>query len=45
VHDLTAGHSRNNSGRLALLYGALDHLIDPGERSLVPIEVAHAARL
>jgi hypothetical protein len=45
VHDLTAGGSRDNPGRLALLHRALDHLIDPGERGLVPIDVAHAARL
>jgi hypothetical protein len=45
VHDLTAGHSRNDPRRLALLHGALDHFINPGERRLEPIEVAHAARL
>ena len=45
VHDLTAGHSGDNTRHLALPHRALDYLINPGERRPVPVEVAHAARL
>ena len=45
MHELTAGHGRNHTRRLALLHGALDHLIDPGQRSVVPTDVGHPARL
>jgi hypothetical protein len=45
MHDLTAGHGRNDARRLALRHGALDDLINPGEHSAVAIDVIHAARL
>jgi hypothetical protein len=45
MHDLTAGHSRDDARRLALRHRALDDLINPDERSAVVIDVIHAARL
>ena len=42
MHDLTAGHGRNDTRNMAPLNGALHHLINPGKRSVVPIGDAHA---